>query len=158
VREPRGTGRAPTIAGWTRAAIVGALFVAAAVSQACHSPTAVTQLDGTFPLASWNGLPLPVDLGAFPPSTCSTRIDNGALSMSATYGTFLMYYEQRDCRNAVVPGGSRVDGYFVQAGDSVDFSVGCLESESCLHFPGAIRSDRIVVRYSPLMEFSRTGR
>jgi hypothetical protein len=125
------------------------------VSACRSSPTEVARLDGVFPLAAWDGLPLPVNLGAFPPSTCATRIQSGALTLKASSRSFTYTYEMRDCQEFVVD-AEREDGFYVQNEASIDFVIPEYGRAADLHFTGDMQATRIVIANGdPQLEFLR---
>ena len=128
--------------------------IAAAVG-ACHrAPTEVAPLSGEFQLVVWNGLAMPVNLGALPPDTSVRLIQAGALVLNASSHTFSYWYVTRNSRGIVMDSEGH-DGLFTQNGSSIDFQTGAAPT---VHFTGQILSDTIVItNWNPAMKFLIAG-
>jgi len=118
----------------------------------CHStPTENVAVGGTFPLARWNDLALPVDLGFTPPGTCGRAVTSGTLTLDATAHHFSYTVHILNC-HGLDEGSSQVDGTFVQSGDALDVTI---LGTSYIHIYGTILPDRIVITNGQRLEFTR---
>lgn len=128
------------------------LALGAALLGSCHSaPTENVALTGTFPLAQWNDLALPVNLGFTPPGNCERQVTSGTLTVDAQRRTFSYGIRIINC-NGFDEGSSQVDGTYTQAGSSLDFRI-----SGSTHFLGTVMADRIVVTDGERLEFTRGG-
>jgi hypothetical protein len=128
------------------------LVLGVALLVSCHSaPTETIAVTGTFPLAQWNDLALPVSLGFTPPRNCGRQVTSGTLTLDAQRHTFSYGIRIVNC-NGFDEGSSQVEGSYAQTGSALDFTI-----SGDAHFYGTILADRIIVTDGERLAFTRRG-
>jgi hypothetical protein len=144
-----------------RRSLVPALVMFAGLEGACaRSPTTPVgtsrEVSGTYALAVWNNLTMPVPMGTFPPDTSQVQLRSGALVLNASTHTWSYWYVMSNSRGATLDSESE-QGLFSQVGDTLKLDMNS-QGAALGTIVALVGQTRIVTAgYSPEMEWRLAG-